>query len=668
MNAHLDDDLDQDFDNENEVSDVAPVAKKATAQKYDDMFAGQLDSRLLAALKKSGIETPTPIQQKTIPLTLEGRDVLGVAQTGTGKTLAYALPIIERIMATGGKALVVVPTRELALQVEQSLRPLLYAIKPTLKVVCVIGGAPMYPQTDALRKDPSIILATPGRLQDHLERGNFKLSAITMVVLDEADRMFDMGFAPQITRFLEMMPKERQVLLFSATMPKAISELAMRHMSNPARVEITPPGTSVKEIAQELCFVSQSAKSDMLAKVLGSTDGKVIVFARTKRNAKTLARTVSSMGHSAAEIHSDRSLGQRKQALNGFRGDRYRVLVATDVAARGIDVDDVQLVVNYDLPDAAEDYVHRIGRTGRAGKSGKALSFATFDQNSQVVEIERLLKMTLSLSDDSGERPARRGGDFGASNGRSGGGRSRGGQQGGGARRGGSSFGGGRSRSFGGGRSFNRDDSRPARDPFQGSPRNDGQDRGSFSRNSDSPRSDRPQSDRAPQVRSERSHMVGRDSADSFSRGNTQGASERSSSEFAPRGRSNDRRGGDRQGGGFSRGPRPEGNGNSSFQRSGPRNDSGFAPRADRSARPERNAERNDRPVRDFQTGNREDSRGNGPARSSTGRSGPARGGFAGGGQRREGGQGGFSRGGNSSRPPMGGGRGKRPSNSERRY
>ena len=364
-----------------------------------------LDPAIINVLQKRGIVDLTPIQERAIPLALEGRDVVGIAQTGTGKTLAFVLPIIARLAKQPGQALVLVPTRELALQVEETFSLILRGTRSRLETVVLIGGAPMRAQIQSLRRKPAIIVATPGRLQDHLMQRTLSLAATTVVVLDEADRMFDMGFAPAIKQILKAVPQKRQTMLFSATMPGEIAALAAGHLTNPERIEASPPGTSVKAIQQEVCFVNQNEKIMVLEKLLGACEGLTLVFSRTKHGAKSLAKRIKSMGHSSAEIHSNRSLSQRRHALNGFRSGNYRVLVATDIAARGIDVDDIELVVNYDLPDAAEDYVHRVGRTGRAGRTGKAISLATIDQSGDVKQIERLIKHSLLTSEHSLARP-----------------------------------------------------------------------------------------------------------------------------------------------------------------------------------------------------------------------------------------------------------------------
>ncbi len=353
--------------------------------------------KLLEVLEQLKFKTPTPIQHKAIPSAAEGKDLVGIAQTGTGKTIAFAVPMIQRLAATGnGKGLVLVPTRELALQVAEVVRQ--FAPKLGLSETVVIGGESMRRQTEALRRGPRLIIATPGRLIDHLGQRTADLSDVRVLVLDEADRMLDMGFAPQIEKVLAAMPRERQTMLFSATMPDEIMKLAGRHMKLPIRVEVAPPGTAAELVGQELYVVSQNDKNALLAKLLDKYWGSVLLFVRTKHRAKKITQAIKAMPHSAAEIHSNRSLNQRRDALEGFKSGKYRVLVATDIAARGIDVTGIELVINYDLPDEDGNYVHRIGRTGRAGQPGRAITFAAPDQGADVRNIEKLIRMPLRVS------------------------------------------------------------------------------------------------------------------------------------------------------------------------------------------------------------------------------------------------------------------------------
>lgn len=361
--------------------------------------------KLLESLERNHFDHPTPIQEKAIPVSIEGKDVIGIAQTGTGKTLAFGIPMIQRLAVTKGRGLVILPTRELALQVDETFNKIGRHLN--LRTAVLIGGASMKLQLNMLARKPHIIIATPGRLNDHLEQRTVKLDDVRCLVLDEADRMLDMGFEPQIRRIIQAIPKERQTLLFSATMPKEIVGMANSYMKTPTRVEIAAAGTAAETVDQEIFFVSRDEKPRLLEKLLNEYRGTVLIFTRTKHGASKIARHVRNMGHASTEIHSDRSLAQRRNALEGFKTGMYRVMVATDIAARGIDVKNIELVINYDLPDQSEDYVHRIGRTGRAGATGKAISFAMLDQRQDVKAIERLLRKALPISKVPELPPAR---------------------------------------------------------------------------------------------------------------------------------------------------------------------------------------------------------------------------------------------------------------------
>lgn len=350
---------------------------------------------LLEVLNRMKFITPTPIQHQCIPAALEGKDIVGIAQTGTGKTLAFGIPMIQALEKNNGQGLILLPTRELALQVNEVLQKI--GQQFGLRTVVLIGGTSSYQQIQAIRRAPHIIVSTPGRLIDHLEQKNLNLSRVKMIVLDEADRMFDIGFAPQIKQVLNFAPKDRQTLMFSATMPKAIAEMASRYMKMPLRIEVAPAGTTADQIEQEIFIVSKDMRVQLLDKMLADTTGTVLIFSRTKHGAKKIAELVRAMGHTATEIHSNRSLAQRKDALAGFKTGRYRVLVATDIAARGIDVAGISIVINYDLPDNPDDYVHRIGRTARAGSAGKAVSFVGPEQRLEVKQIERLIKKSIKV-------------------------------------------------------------------------------------------------------------------------------------------------------------------------------------------------------------------------------------------------------------------------------
>ncbi|MEA2551976.1 MAG: ATP-dependent helicase RhlE [Fimbriimonadaceae bacterium] len=356
-----------------------------------------LSPSVLQKIDRLGFTVPTPIQQQAIPVALTGRDLVGIAQTGTGKTLAFGLPMAQR-MLPGQVGLILAPTRELALQIQETFQKL------NIKSALLIGGEPIHRQFKQLRANPSVLVATPGRLEDHLHQRSLDLRRVTIVVLDEADRMLDMGFAPAIRRILDQTPKERQTMLFSATMPREITDLANQYLRNPLRIEVAKSGTAAENVEHELVVLPHGDKPACLGDLLKEHNGTVLVFARTRHGARKLAKTVRGFGHSAAELHSDRTMEQRRAALKGFKTGTYRVLVATDIAARGIDVKDIGLVVNFDVPEKAEDYVHRIGRTGRAGASGRAITFATPEQQNDVRDIEKLLKSELPISARSTER------------------------------------------------------------------------------------------------------------------------------------------------------------------------------------------------------------------------------------------------------------------------
>ncbi|MBI4262497.1 DEAD/DEAH box helicase [Candidatus Uhrbacteria bacterium] len=360
---------------------------------------------LLEILARLAYTTPTPIQSQAIPVAIQGKDVVGIAQTGTGKTLAFGIPMIQELARVQGTGLILLPTRELALQVDEALRKLGSTIG--LKTAVLIGGTGFGAQEQALRRKPHILIATPGRLVDHINQKTCTLHTVRILVIDEADRMLDMGFAPDIERILARVPRERQTMLFSATMPEAIMKIATKHMRLPIRIEIARTGTPAERITQEMFIIRKDQKNRLLDKLLEQHTGTTLIFTRTKYGAKRLAVAIRGMGHSAAEIHSNRSLAQRKEALQGFKSGKYRILVATDIASRGIDVANISLVLNYDLPEASEDYIHRIGRTARAGAGGHAISFVTPEERGDVRAIERLMKKNLPVSATPVLPPAR---------------------------------------------------------------------------------------------------------------------------------------------------------------------------------------------------------------------------------------------------------------------
>ncbi len=343
------------------------------------------------ALRDMSFERPTPIQAQAIPVILARKDLIGCAQTGTGKTAAFGVPAVARLLAHPGKtALILVPTRELAAQVDEVIRKLIRHA-PGIGTALLIGGVSMQPQLRQLQRRPRILIATPGRLIDHLQRRSVNLSQVEMLVLDEADRMLDMGFAPQLNQILRQLPVERQTLLFSATMPPEIEKLAMRYLRKPERVSIGAISRPVERIEQSVVQTTAQKKNDLLLDELNARQGSVLVFARTQVRTDRLARYLTEYGHSVARLHGGRTQGQRNSAVAGFKDGKFRILVATDIAARGIDISHIGHVINFDLPMVAEDYVHRIGRTARAGAEGKAVSFVTPEERLQWRAISKLI-------------------------------------------------------------------------------------------------------------------------------------------------------------------------------------------------------------------------------------------------------------------------------------
>ncbi len=393
---------------------------------------------LSEALKRNGFSEPTPIQNQAIPLALEGHDVLGLAQTGTGKTLAFGLPLIDGLLAQPGKpapktvkALVLAPTRELVNQIADSLRQLTDGTK--LRVGTVVGGQSINRQINFLSRGTDILVATPGRLIDLMDRKAVDLSTVRQLVLDEADQMLDMGFIHALRRIAPQLGTPRQTMLFSATMPKQMEELSSAYLTNPRRVQVSPPGKAADKITQSVHFVDKAGKPSKLREVLGRDDESLtLVFARTKHGAERLMKGLVADGYNAASIHGNKSQGQRDRAIKAFRDGDINVLVATDVAARGIDIPGVAYVVNYDLPEVPDNYVHRIGRTARAGREGEAIAFCAPDEADLLRQIQKLMKIDIPVA--SGDAPTelteggprrRRGGGGG------GGGRGRGGFGGG---------------------------------------------------------------------------------------------------------------------------------------------------------------------------------------------------------------------------------------------
>jgi ATP-dependent RNA helicase RhlE len=361
-----------------------------------------LSEPLLRDLTAAGLLVPTPIQAQAIPPALEGRDVIGCAQTGTGKTAAFVVPMIERLAALPKgqpQALVLAPTRELALQIFASIEKL--GRSHHISATVIVGGSDMQAQIRGLRQRPDILVATPGRLLDHMWNGTVNLAPIKILVLDEADRMLDMGFAPQINQILDALPVERQTLLFSATIQTDITRLVQASLHDAVRIMVTPASTTAEGVTQAVHHTTSQEKTKLLVSLLGLERGTVLVFARTKNRVDRLGQALEQAGHRVAVIHGDRSLPQRLRALDGFKRGQVRILVATDVAARGIDVANIGHVVNYDLPNCPEDYIHRIGRTARMKMTGRATSFVTFEERDQLSSIETLLGYSVPLAEGS---------------------------------------------------------------------------------------------------------------------------------------------------------------------------------------------------------------------------------------------------------------------------
>lgn len=361
---------------------------------------------LLRALTEQGYASPTPIQAQSIPMLLQGRDMLGMAQTGTGKTAAFALPLLHRLAAEprsapkgGARVLVLAPTRELVSQIAAGFESFGRHLQPN--VATIFGGVSQFHQVNALKAGVDIIVATPGRLLDLLEQGLCDLSGLEALVLDEADQMLDMGFAKPIEQIVARLPQDRHTLLFSATMPKSITALADSLLRDPAKVEIAPPSTTVERIEQSVMFLDAANKKEALLALLRTPEmGQAVVFTLQKNIANEVCAFISEGGITAEALHGNKSQGQRERALDAFRAGSVQVLVATDIAARGIDVDTVTHVFNHDLPSLPESYVHRIGRTGRAGRSGFAITLCDAEQRAWLRDVEREIGLTLTVNDD----------------------------------------------------------------------------------------------------------------------------------------------------------------------------------------------------------------------------------------------------------------------------
>ncbi|MEO0666792.1 MAG: DEAD/DEAH box helicase [Pseudomonadota bacterium] len=364
-----------------------------------DMMA--LPPKLAAKVAQAGLTTPTPIQAQAIPHAMNGRDVMGLAQTGTGKTAAFGIPLIARLMEEGGRpapktarGLVLAPTRELAAQIAKVLRDL-----TDLRVQIVVGGVSINPQIQRLTKGADIMVATPGRLLDLVERRAIRLDETGFLVLDEADQMLDLGFVHALRKIASMMGDNRQTMLFSATMPKQMAEIAQSYLQDPIRVEVSPPGKAADKVTQEVHFIAKAEKSALLIELMDKhRDNRALVFTRTKHGADRLARNLDRAGFAVAAIHGDKRQGQRERALAAFKAREIRVLVATDVAARGLDIPDVLYVYNYELPNVPEAYVHRIGRTARAGKEGQAVALCAPDEMPYLKDIQKVMKISIPIA------------------------------------------------------------------------------------------------------------------------------------------------------------------------------------------------------------------------------------------------------------------------------
>lgn len=355
-----------------------------------------LDARLQTEIKKIGFSAPTPIQVRAIPQALAGQDLIATAQTGTGKTAAFVLPILHKLLSEprrNTRALIVTPTRELAVQVEETIR--LLGAGTNIRSTTIYGGVSAAPQIKALRNGAQILVACPGRLLDLIQQGHARLDKVDVLVLDEADRMLDMGFLPDIKRIVKMIPTQRQTMLFSATFPEEIEKLAAQILRNPHRITIGLR-SPVHTVTHALYPVPQHQKTALLLQLLQKTHtGSILVFTRTKHRAQNLADKISRAGHRVTCLHSNRSQGQRQAALKGFRNGAYQIMVATDIAARGLDVERISHVINYDMPDTTDAYIHRIGRTGRAERCGDAFTLITPEDNQMVRSIEKIMQHSL---------------------------------------------------------------------------------------------------------------------------------------------------------------------------------------------------------------------------------------------------------------------------------
>tara|TARA_R110002049_G_scaffold23545_5_gene83448 strand:+ start:3871 stop:5184 length:1314 start_codon:yes stop_codon:yes gene_type:complete len=363
-----------------------------------------LPKKLVQRLHEMGLKDPTPIQKQAIPHGMNGRDVMGLAQTGTGKTAAFGVPLVAQMMAMPGRpnprcvrGLVLAPTRELATQISVNLRD--YAKGSSLQVAMVVGGQSINTQIKRLGGGVDLLVATPGRLLDLMDRRAVRLDEASFLVLDEADQMLDMGFIHDLRKIASVIPKNRQTMLFSATMPKLMSEIANTYLQSPIRIEVSPPGKAADKVTQEVHFIAKAEKTELLKELLGKHKGeRALVFGRTKHGSEKLMKTLVKAGFDAASIHGNKSQGQRDRAIAGFKAGQVTVLVATDVAARGLDIPDVKHVYNYELPNVPDNYVHRIGRTARAGKDGAAVAFCAPDEMGELKAIQKTMGVAIPVA------------------------------------------------------------------------------------------------------------------------------------------------------------------------------------------------------------------------------------------------------------------------------
>lgn len=378
--------------------------RRAGKKRMSDFDMMDLPAKLVARLNEMGLKDPTPIQKQAIPHALNGRDVMGLAQTGTGKTAAFGVPIVAQMMALEGRpapksvrGLVLAPTRELATQISVNLRA--FAETTPIKVAMVVGGQSINNQIKRLERGVDLLVATPGRLLDLMDRRAVRLDEAVFLVLDEADQMLDMGFIHDLRKIANVIPKERQTMLFSATMPKQMNELAQSYLRSPIRVEVSPPGKAADKVTQEVHFIAKSEKGGLLVDLLDKhREERALVFGRTKHGCEKLMKNLVKAGYAAGSIHGNKSQGQRDRAIAAFKSGEIKVLVATDVAARGLDIPDVKHVYNFDLPNVPDNYVHRIGRTARAGKDGAAIAFCAPDEMGELKAIQKTMGISIPVA------------------------------------------------------------------------------------------------------------------------------------------------------------------------------------------------------------------------------------------------------------------------------